>query len=213
MQEIADVVVLVAGGEQGAQDNAAAGGDGFLVVQGYDDVIRRILVRGILVRGTAQAVLQARRQFRMAAHGAVKGFLEPVQAADVVAVAVGNEDGVDGRAAQGAPVVHNLPPPAPVGFAGVDDRHPVVGVAHEVDLRAAGVHGAVAVGILGDVDAVHIFGNLHWAASPGLTMPCCGCSGKRRWPPWRRRRPMPPAGRPTAAGCPRRRTGQAGACP
>ena len=159
----------------------------------------------------AEDVLQAGRQFGVAAHGAAEGFLQAVEAADVVAVAVGNEDGVNGRGAQFAPVVQDLAAPVAVGFAGVDHYHTVAGVADEVDLSAAGMHGAVAVGVLVDVGAVHMGGNLHRAAS--LTRICCGCSGRRRWRRWRRRRRRPPAGRRTAAGCRRRRTGRAGGCP
>ena len=79
----------------------------------------------------------------------------------MVAVAVGNQDGVDDGAAQLVPVGRDLTTPGTVGFARIDHHHVAGRVADEVNLGAARVHCAVSVGVFLDMRAVHVIGNLH----------------------------------------------------
>ena len=109
----------------------------------------------------------------MAAHRAGQGILQPVQAAYVVVVAVGYQDGRNLGAAQFGVIVHDLTGPGAVGLAGVDDDHLAVGVAHEVYLGASGVHGPKGLGVFVDVGAVYVLGNPHAlppAAARGLRL-------------------------------------------
>ena len=196
-QEVADVVVLMAGGEQRAQGHAAPGGYGLVGAESID-------------RHPAQGVLQARGKLGMAANRAVECFLQPVEAPGVVAVPVGDQDGVNARAAQFVPVVHDLAGPEPVGLTRVDHDHAFRRITHEIDLGAAGVHRPERVGVFLDVGAVNVVGDLH---DGDLTNPGSECNGARRWRRWPRHRPRRPAARPTAGGCHRRQTVRVGAFP
>ena len=105
-------------------------------------------------------------QLGMAADDAAKLLLKPVQPADVVAVAVGNHYRGDTRLAQFRVEILNLFGPGSVRFARVHHHHVVVGVAHKIDVSAAGVHGPKGAGIFFNVGGVDILGNLHWPAHP-----------------------------------------------
>ena len=163
----------MAGGVPGLQ-RYAAGVDPFAVGQRPDDA-------------WPQLVRQPRRQRRMAADFAVETFLQAVQAADVVAMAVGNQDGVNARPAQFGVIAQDLPGPGAVGFAGIDHRHAGRRVAGEVYLRSAGVHGAEPGRIFRDVGAEYVPGNLHIAqlaiagSGPVITLDgvgsLAGCGG------------------------------------
>ena len=97
----------------------------------------------------------------MAAHDTAEGFLEPVKAADVVAVAVGDQDGGDARLPQLSVIIHDLLGPRAVWFARVHHHHMVVGVANEIDVCSAWVHGPETARVLFNMGGVDVLGDLH----------------------------------------------------
>ena len=94
----------MAGGEVGPELHAAAGGNRFTGAQ-LDHL------------ALTQPVGQGRFQLGVAAHHTSELLLEPVQAADVVAVAVGDQDGGDAGLPQFGVEIQYLFRPGAVGLA------------------------------------------------------------------------------------------------
>ena len=146
------MVILVARSEQGPQGYAAAGGNQFPGAQ-LDHAAR------------SQPLGQRRFQLGVAAHRTIKDVLQPVQAADVVAVAVGNQDGRHPGPAQLLIVVQYLAGPGAIRLPGVHQDHVVGRVADKVNLCAAGVHCAKGALVFPYMGTVNMLGNLHRESS------------------------------------------------
>ena len=93
----------------------------------------------------------------MAAHGRPHRVVNPIQAADVVYVAVGNDYRAYPRQAKPVVVVEDGVGPLSPVVASVDQHHLIIWVADEVVVRSSGMgHGTVVY-----VHVVNVRGDLH----------------------------------------------------